>query len=94
MEVLGVGKLAAFTRKHVQAETRVLAWLREAEASEWRSPTEIIERYKRASVIRNGRIIFRLGGNRYRLVVDVSFRQQEVHVVWIGTHSEYDHRQF
>ena len=41
-----------------------------------------------------GNTIFRLGGNKYRLVAKVWFNKQAVSVVWIGTHAEYSRRQF
>lgn len=38
----------------------------------------------------DNRAIFDIGGNKYRLVVHVSYRFNRVLVKFIGTHAEYD----
>ncbi len=40
------------------------------------------------------RVIFNIGGNNYRLVVQVAYKTKIVMVVWVGTHAEYDHMKF
>jgi mRNA interferase HigB len=36
------------------------------------------------------RIVFHVGGNKYRLVVLVDFRRHGLLVRFVGTHAEYD----
>ena len=48
-----------------------------------------MHRYPYASIPNGTRVIFRLKGNRYRLVVVVGFADKTVRVRWIGTHAEY-----
>ncbi len=43
-----------------------------------------------AGQLGDNRVIFDLGGNKYRLIVHVSFAFGRVLVKFIGTHSEYD----
>ena len=38
----------------------------------------------------DNRLIFDIGGNRYRLVVHVSYTHKRVLVKFVGTHAEYD----
>jgi hypothetical protein len=38
----------------------------------------------------DNRVIFDLGGNKYRLIVHISFAFGRVLVKFIGTHAEYD----
>jgi mRNA interferase HigB len=40
--------------------------------------------------VADNRVIFDLGGNKYRLVVHVAYRHKRVLVKFIGTHQEYD----
>ena len=36
------------------------------------------------------RLIFNIGGNKYRLIVRVDYPTRNLYVRWIGTHAEYD----
>ena len=36
------------------------------------------------------RVIFDIGGNKYRLIVHIAYRFKRVLVKFIGTHAEYD----
>jgi mRNA interferase HigB len=66
------------------------AWHREARRAAWRSPQEIKRRYATANVLKGGRVVFNICGNRYRLVVRINFGQQIAYVRFVGTHAEYD----
>jgi len=43
-----------------------------------------------ADILPNGRVIFNVGGNKYRLVAAVHYRGKRIYVRFIGTHKEYD----
>ena len=95
MEVIGRGKLDGFMEKHAHAEGPAAAWLAEVQAAEWKSASDIRERFgRRVSFTAQGNSVFRLGGNKYRLVVRVAFNTQRVVIVWVGTHAEYNRRRF
>jgi mRNA interferase HigB len=38
----------------------------------------------------NWRIIFDIGGNKYRLIVHVAYRFKRVLIKFVGTHEEYN----
>lgn len=46
--------------------------------------------YASASVLKGGRVVFNICGNRYRLVVRINYPQQVVFVRFVGSHAEYD----
>jgi mRNA interferase HigB len=46
--------------------------------------------YASASICGNNRVVFNVGGNKYRLVVEMQYRAGIVWVKFIGTHEEYD----
>ena len=73
-----------------EARRALEAWHREARRATWRSPQEIKQRYATASVLKGGRVVFNICGNRYRLVVRINFGQQIAYVRFAGTHAEYD----
>lgn len=43
-----------------------------------------------ASICGNNRVVFNVGGNKYRLVVEVQYQAGIVRVKFIGTHVQYD----
>ena len=38
----------------------------------------------------NGRVVFNIGGNKYRLVVWINYGYQVVYIRVLGTHAQYD----
>ena len=66
------------------------AWHREARRARWSSPQEIKRLYASASILKGGRVVFNICGNRYRLVVRINYQHQVVFVRFLGTHAEYD----
>jgi mRNA interferase HigB len=47
-----------------------------------------------ADILPNNRVIFNIGGNKYRLIAGIHIakegKQDIAYTIWIGTHSEYD----
>ena len=66
------------------------AWHQEARHAAWRTPADVKAQYRNASVLRDGRIVFNVGGNKYRLVVRIRYDIQTIFVRFVGTHAEYD----
>jgi len=66
------------------------AWYADTRKANWTKPTDITSTYRTASVLPNNRIVFNIGGNKYRLVVVVHYDSGVVYVRFVGTHQEYD----
>jgi mRNA interferase HigB len=90
LRVIAKKILREFWEKHNDCEQQLKAWFQEASKAEWRNPNEIKAEYPSASIIGNGRIVFNIKGNSYRLIVKMNFDYQVVWIRFIGTHSEYD----
>ena len=90
MRVLSRGTLRDFRRKHTDAEGPLKAWFAEVSWSEWKTMVDIKRQYATASVIDNERVVFNVGGNKYRLVVKLWFPGQVVWIKFVGTHASYD----
>jgi mRNA interferase HigB len=43
-----------------------------------------------ASILQDGRVVFNIGGNEYRIVVWINFPYRIVYIRFIGTHKQYD----
>lgn len=66
------------------------AWFHEARIADWSTPADIKASYRNASILGNNRVVFNIGGNKYRLVVAVNYRARIVFIRFIGSHAEYD----
>ena len=75
---------------HAEAEEPLRSWYEEAKKAVWQGPADIKARYQHASLLARNRVVFNIGGNRYRLVVWISYDKQIVFIRFVGTHAEYD----
>ena len=66
------------------------SWYAEAIKATWRSPQDIKDQYASASICGNNRVVFNIGGNKYRLVVEVQYQAGIVWVKFVGTHAQCD----
>jgi mRNA interferase HigB len=92
MRIIAVGTLRDFW-SHAgrgDAEQRLRTWVHIVKAADWSRPTDVKEMFRSADILPNGRVIFDIGGNKYRLVAAVHYRGKRVFVRFIGTHREYD----
>lgn len=94
MQLLNVVALDHFKRNHANARTALDNWRREVEVAQWKTPQDIKNRYRSADFLANDKVIFDIKGNNYRLVVVVKYSMGMVVVEWVGTHAEYDKKQF
>lgn len=91
MQVIARRTLGEFWLRHPRAEGPIRAWFAIAAKARWANPTEIKRQFgNTVDLVSDNRVIFDLGGNKYRLIVHVSFAFGRVLVKFIGTHAEYD----
>ena len=90
MRVIAVSTLRAFWERFPDAEQPLKAWYEEATSSTWTQPADINAQYRSATVLKNGRVVFNIKDNDYRLIVAIAYKLQIVYVKFVGTHKEYD----
>jgi len=92
MRILSWSTLRDFSAKpdYADAAEPLKAWYREVEKAAWRSPTDIKKQYGSASVLKGGRVVFNIAGNKYRVIVRVDYGFSLVFVRFVGTHKQYD----
>ena len=66
------------------------SWFHEAQAADWKSPSDVLKSYRNASIVGSDRVVFNIKGNDYRLVVAIDYPRRIVFIKWIGTHGDYD----
>ncbi len=72
------------------AQGPIEAWHAEALKASWRNPQEVKAQFRSASILKGGRVVFNIAGNKYRLVVSIDYERQACFVKFIGTHEQYD----
>jgi mRNA interferase HigB len=66
------------------------AWLAEVQIATWSDPGDVKAQYSSASILQDGRVVFNIGGNKFRLVVHIAYKLQRIYIKFIGTHQQYD----
>lgn len=90
MNIVAKGTIIFYIDKYPEAKTALLSWYVEFGKEKFKSFNELKAVYGNASLVANGRVVFNIKGNNYRLVVSVNFRKLAAYVIWFGTHKEYD----
>lgn len=93
MRVIALSTLKAFWESdssHTDAIQPALAWYRHVLKANWKSPTEVKAYFRNASILKDGRVIFNIAGNKYRIIVWINYAYGVVYIRFIGTHAQYD----
>lgn len=92
MRIIAFRTLREFWEKpeYADSEISLRSWYHEAKSAEWKNSNEIKQQYKNASIVGNGRVVFNIKGNAYRLVVSIDYQFKVIFVRFIGTHKQYD----
>ena len=90
MTIITLTPLKRFMAAHPDARPFLNQWIATVRAADWKNPNEIKVVYANASLVANDRVVFNVGGNKYRLVVFIIYPVRTLFVRFIGTHREYD----
>ena len=93
MRVIALSKLKVFWNGksvHADAIEPTLAWYRHVLKADWESPAAVKQEFRNASILKDGRVVFNIAGNKYRLVVWINYAYRVVYIRFIGTHAQYD----
>ena len=92
MRVVAISTLREFWEEpdYEDSKGALEAWYREAKQAEWASPADIKAQHGNASILKGGRVVFNISGNKYRLIVSINFMTKTIFIKFIGTHSQYD----
>lgn len=90
MRVIAKSTLKRFWEQHSDSRGPLESWYDEAMKAAWASPQAVKDQYGLASFCGNNRVVFNIGGNKYRLVVEMQYRAGIAWVKFVGTHAQYD----
>jgi len=92
MRVIALSTLQHFYQspEYKDAMQPVTSWYRFALRAAWLNPAHLKAADASASILKDGRAVFNLGGNKYRLVTWINYSHGVIYVRFIGTHAQYD----
>ncbi|MGL4883902.1 MAG: type II toxin-antitoxin system HigB family toxin [Waterburya sp.] len=89
MHVISQTKLKQFWRNHPNAETSLRYWYKLTTQHRWQDFNDVRQTFPSADVVKNF-VVFDIGGNNFRLITYIDFKQHKVFIRSILTHAEYD----
>ena len=88
--IIAKSTLRKFWENHRDSEQYLKTWYDTVLNATWKSPHDIKNTYANASILNNGRVVFNIKGNSYRLVVRFNFEKEWAFIRFVGTHNDYD----
>jgi mRNA interferase HigB len=91
--VIALSTLKAFLGRspaYTDAREPVMAWYRQVRSADWATPADVKRAIRTASILKDGRVVFNVAGNKYRIVVWINFPYRVAYIRFIGTHRQYD----
>ncbi len=91
MQIIAKRTLREFWQRHPRAEVPLRGWFAMVSRADWQSPTDVKAMFgTTVDFVADNRLIFDIGGNKYRLVVHVAYGYRRALIKFVGTHAEYD----
>jgi mRNA interferase HigB len=89
VRVLSRRRLREFWEEHPDAQTPLDAWHKRAEQADWRKFADLKADYATADLV-GPYVVINIGGNKYRLILEIFFESGVILVRHVLTHKEYD----
>lgn len=90
MHVISFKILREYSDKEPLAKAAFKEWYKKAEKADWKSFADMRKSFNSVDNIGNGRYVFNVKGNHYRIISVVRFKFKKVLIRWFGNHKEYD----
>jgi len=91
MNIIARRTLRVFWEKHPQAQTPLSVLYNRLKAQDWIGPHEIRQSFGNSvDFVGDNRVIFDVGGNKYRVIVAFDYDSHRGYIKFVGTHAEYD----
>jgi len=93
MRIIALSTLKEFwldSPEYADAKQSVMSWYRHTLKADWSSPDKVKLDFASASILKDGRVVFNICGNKYRLIVWINYSYRVIYIRFIGTHKQYD----
>ena len=89
MHVITRKRLNGFAAEHRDSEGPLAAWFHLVRRKRYAHASEVRADFRAASFLGRWRTVFNIGGNKYRLVVDIRYDLGRIYIRQVLTHAEY-----
>jgi mRNA interferase HigB len=91
MRIISIKKLRYFwnSPEHPDAEPSLKAWHQTVKSCDWTCFADVRKTYSTADSV-GGKVVFDIGGNKYRLIAVIDYEGHKVFVRHVLDHKEYD----
>ncbi|WP_346732565.1 type II toxin-antitoxin system HigB family toxin [Bradyrhizobium sp. 186] len=93
MRIIALSTIKAFLDRGAEvsdAREPLMAWFRQVKQADWAKPADVKRDVRNAGILRDGRVVFNVAGNKYRVVVWINYPYRVVYIRFVGTHRQYD----
>ncbi|KRP58946.1 type II toxin-antitoxin system HigB family toxin [Pseudomonas trivialis] len=93
MRIIALSTLRRFWESHpnhADARTPLVELYRYMENATYPTPQALKATLRTVSILKAGRVVFNVGGNKYRVVMAIDYQRQLGFIRFVGTHAQYD----
>ena len=91
MQIIAKRTLIEFWARHPDAERPLRAWYGLVDKALWTGPADVKAMFgTTVDFVADNRVVFDIGGNKYRLVIHVAYSYRRALIKFVGTHAAYD----
>ena len=89
MHIISRRALKDFWDNHPDSETPLKAWFKIVGATKYETFSHLKETFRSIDKV-GDKVVFNIGGNKYRLITVIHFKYGKVYIRHVLTHKEYD----
>jgi len=89
VRVISRRAIRIFAERHPDALEPLLHWVNATETVRWRTPGDVRRTFNAADFV-GDLTVLDVGGNKYRVITYIHYRQRVVYIKNVWTHKEYD----
>jgi mRNA interferase HigB len=90
MIVIALKAIKLFGKYYPLAVVPLNEWYKKTKEADWINFNEVKQTFNSCDAIGNDRYVFNIGGNNYRLIAMIHFKNRTLYIRDILTHAQYD----
>lgn len=93
MHLISAGKLKLAVAKYPDVTKAIQAFCKTIKQVQWQNLIDVQQIYRDAEAVENF-TVFKIKGNKYRLILDIDYTEQVAYFKYFLTHAQYDREQW